>query len=177
MADLIPTPGPWRYDYEPGYCGELIAANGTSVCTFNDEPDSADAAVMAAAPVTLDAARVLAEFAKTAPGRLPQRVQDAIAAVTASAAPSQDSLRRAGDEGAKPALALCFEVLQALRPDFFRAVHGNQGGCDFDIEVCEQCGAAGDPPDHKEGCFAEKLDAAIRAADDELSAPTPKDQQ
>jgi hypothetical protein len=27
----------------------------------------------------LEAARVLAEFAKTAPGRLPQRVQDAIA--------------------------------------------------------------------------------------------------
>jgi hypothetical protein len=31
----------------------------------------------------INAARVLAEFAKTAPGRLPQRVQDAIAVVTA----------------------------------------------------------------------------------------------
>ena len=29
----------------------------------------------------MNAARVLAEFAKTAPGRLPQRVQDAIAVV------------------------------------------------------------------------------------------------
>lgn len=57
MAEVVPTPGPWRYDYEPGYCGEIIAANGTSVCTFNDEPDTADAAVMTAAPQLLTALR------------------------------------------------------------------------------------------------------------------------
>ncbi len=38
------TPGPIRYDYAPGYCGELIAANGTVICTFSDEPSKADAA-------------------------------------------------------------------------------------------------------------------------------------
>lgn len=36
-----------------------------------------------------NAARVLAEFAKTAPGRLPQRVQDAIAVVVSGAAGTQ----------------------------------------------------------------------------------------
>ena len=35
---------PWRYDYEPGYCGELIAANGSVICTFTDEPSPKDAA-------------------------------------------------------------------------------------------------------------------------------------
>ena len=35
---------PWRYDYEPGYCGELIAANGSVICTFTDEPLPKDAA-------------------------------------------------------------------------------------------------------------------------------------
>jgi hypothetical protein len=37
-------------------------------------------------PALADAARVLAEFAKTAPGRLPSRVQEAIAVVAASPA-------------------------------------------------------------------------------------------
>lgn len=43
------TPGPWSYDWEPGYCGELLAANGTSICTFNDEPKKEDARLIAAA--------------------------------------------------------------------------------------------------------------------------------
>lgn len=47
--------GPWRYDYEPGYCGELIAADGTTICTFSDEPKTKDAMVMSAAPELLEA--------------------------------------------------------------------------------------------------------------------------
>ena len=35
-----PTPGPWRYDYEPGYCGEIVAGNGEYVATFTDELDA-----------------------------------------------------------------------------------------------------------------------------------------
>ncbi|CUJ53110.1 Uncharacterised protein [Achromobacter xylosoxidans] len=47
--------GPWRYDYEPGYCGELIAADGTTICTFSDEPKAKDALVMSAGPELLEA--------------------------------------------------------------------------------------------------------------------------
>lgn len=32
------TKGPWRYDYEPGYCGELIAQDGTTIAEFVVEP-------------------------------------------------------------------------------------------------------------------------------------------
>jgi hypothetical protein len=32
-----------RYEYEPGYCGELIASNGEVVCTFTDEPNEINA--------------------------------------------------------------------------------------------------------------------------------------
>jgi hypothetical protein len=44
---------------------------------------------VAVEPLT-DAARVLAEFAKTAPGRLPSRVQDALAVVAASSPQEKD---------------------------------------------------------------------------------------
>jgi hypothetical protein len=44
------TPGPWRYDYESGYCGELIASNGKEVASFINEPDAPDARLIAAAP-------------------------------------------------------------------------------------------------------------------------------
>lgn len=37
------TPGSIRYDFEPGYCGELIASNGTCIATFCDEPSEEDA--------------------------------------------------------------------------------------------------------------------------------------
>lgn len=37
------TPGTIRYDYTPGYCGELIASNGHSVATFAHEPSQEDA--------------------------------------------------------------------------------------------------------------------------------------
>jgi hypothetical protein len=52
------TPGPWRYELEDGYCGELIAANGKVICSFVDEPSAADATVMSAAPDLV----LLAEF-------------------------------------------------------------------------------------------------------------------
>lgn len=47
----------WRYDYEPGYCGEIIREDGVSVCTFNDEPDHDDQLLMIAAPDLLSIAR------------------------------------------------------------------------------------------------------------------------
>ena len=37
------TKGPWRYDHEPGYCGELIAQDGTTIAEFVDEPSLANA--------------------------------------------------------------------------------------------------------------------------------------
>lgn len=39
------TPGSMRirYDFEPGYWGELIASNGTCIATFCDEPSEEDA--------------------------------------------------------------------------------------------------------------------------------------
>lgn len=37
------TPGSIRYDFEPDYCGELIASNGTCIATFCDEPSEEDA--------------------------------------------------------------------------------------------------------------------------------------
>lgn len=44
------TPGPWRYDYKPGYCGEIVSTDGTSVCSFTDEPTKDNARLIAAAP-------------------------------------------------------------------------------------------------------------------------------
>ena len=49
------TPGPWRYEYEPGYCGEIIARNGQTICTFTDEPLPSNARLIAAAPDLLAA--------------------------------------------------------------------------------------------------------------------------
>lgn len=49
------TPGPWRYDYEVGYCGEIVASNGQTICTFNDEPLPSHARLIAAAPELLEA--------------------------------------------------------------------------------------------------------------------------
>jgi hypothetical protein len=39
----VKAEGTLRYDYEDGYCGELIAANGVTVATFVDEPSTEDA--------------------------------------------------------------------------------------------------------------------------------------
>ena len=49
------TPGPWRYEYEPGFCGELIAANGTIIAEFISEPRPPNARLIAAAPELLEA--------------------------------------------------------------------------------------------------------------------------
>lgn len=49
------TPGPWRYDYEPGYCGEIIASNGELVAVFTEEPSEDDARLISAAPDLLEA--------------------------------------------------------------------------------------------------------------------------
>ncbi len=32
-----------RYDYETGYCGELLRDDGTTLCAFDTEPTAADA--------------------------------------------------------------------------------------------------------------------------------------
>lgn len=37
------TQGAIRYEYDPGYCGEIISSNGHTVATFVDEPSEADA--------------------------------------------------------------------------------------------------------------------------------------
>lgn len=37
------TQGPWRYVHAPGYCGELIAQDGTTIAEFVVEPSSANA--------------------------------------------------------------------------------------------------------------------------------------
>jgi hypothetical protein len=50
MSETKFTPGPWRYDYEDGYCGEIIASTGKTVATFTDEPSAQDAHLIAAAP-------------------------------------------------------------------------------------------------------------------------------
>jgi hypothetical protein len=55
MSNTQHTPGPWRYDYELDYCGEIIASNGTSICSFTDEPSTNDARLIAAAPELLEA--------------------------------------------------------------------------------------------------------------------------
>lgn len=34
---------PIRYDFEPGYCGELVASSGSTLATFSDEPSPEDA--------------------------------------------------------------------------------------------------------------------------------------
>jgi hypothetical protein len=46
------TPAPWRYDYEDGYCGEIIAFDGSCVATFCDEPSAENSRLIAAAPET-----------------------------------------------------------------------------------------------------------------------------
>lgn len=53
------TPGPWRYDKEPGYCSELIASHGETVAMFYEDPSEADARLIAAAPDLLEALRVM----------------------------------------------------------------------------------------------------------------------
>lgn len=37
-----------RYDFEPGYCGEIIQADGRVLCTFSDEPDKETASRLVA---------------------------------------------------------------------------------------------------------------------------------
>lgn len=53
------TPGPWAYRTEDGYCGEIVASNGTFLCAFADDPSEANARLIAAAPDLLDALSVL----------------------------------------------------------------------------------------------------------------------
>lgn len=61
MSNTQHTPGPWRYDYELDYCGEIIASNGTSICSFTDEPSTNDARLIAAAPDLLAVLQELEE--------------------------------------------------------------------------------------------------------------------
>jgi hypothetical protein len=59
MDKLKHTPGPWRYDYAPGFCGELLAPNGTTIAEFITEPNDSDARLLAAAPDLLEALKAL----------------------------------------------------------------------------------------------------------------------
>lgn len=49
------TPGPWKYIFELGFCGEMIASNGTVLAAFVHEPNDADVQLMEAAPDMLGA--------------------------------------------------------------------------------------------------------------------------
>ena len=79
------TPGPWRYEYEPGYCGELLAeASGTTLAEFVTEPSEANARLIAAAPELLEALKLMVEqFTK---GSAPSTVKDSEARIKAHAA-------------------------------------------------------------------------------------------
>lgn len=62
------TPGPWRYwKEESGYCGEMVAANGKSVCVFLDDPNDKDAALIAEAPELYKALEALAGVVQSDP--------------------------------------------------------------------------------------------------------------
>lgn len=49
------TPGSWRYEYGPGFCGALISARGTIIAEFISEPRPSNARLIAAAPDLLEA--------------------------------------------------------------------------------------------------------------------------
>lgn len=59
MSEAQHTPGPWRYVHEPGYCGELIAQDGTTIAEFVVEPSLDNARLIAAAPELLEALQAL----------------------------------------------------------------------------------------------------------------------
>lgn len=71
------TPGPWKYFFELGCCGEMVASNGIVLATFVDEPNNADAQLMEAAPDLL--ASLLAARAYVPPSSpVYQSIADAI---------------------------------------------------------------------------------------------------
>lgn len=43
MTGKTHTPGTIRYEWEPGYCGELVTSRGTTIARFTDEPSKEDA--------------------------------------------------------------------------------------------------------------------------------------
>ena len=62
------TPGPWRYwKEESGYCGEMVAANGKSVCVFLDDPNDKDASLMETATELYDALEALTGVVQSDP--------------------------------------------------------------------------------------------------------------
>ena len=62
------TPGPWRYwKEESGYCGEMVAANGKSVCVFLDDPNDKDASPMETATELYDALEALTGVVQSDP--------------------------------------------------------------------------------------------------------------
>lgn len=50
MSEAKHTQGPWRYVHAPGYCGELIAQDGTTIAEFVVEPSLDNARLIAASP-------------------------------------------------------------------------------------------------------------------------------
>ncbi len=62
------TPGPWRHwKEEPGYCGEMVAANGKSVCVFLDDPNDKDASLMETATELYEALEALTGVVQSDP--------------------------------------------------------------------------------------------------------------
>lgn len=62
MSEAQHTQGPWRYVHEPGYCGELIAQDGTTIAEFVVEPSLDNARLIAAAPELLAALEKIIEM-------------------------------------------------------------------------------------------------------------------
>lgn len=62
------TPGPWRHwKEEPWYCGEMVAANGKSVCVFLDDPNDKDASLMENATELYEALEALTGVVQSDP--------------------------------------------------------------------------------------------------------------
>ena len=59
MSEAKHTQGPWRYVHAPGYCGELIAQDGTTIAEFVVEPSLDNARLIAAAPELLAALKFI----------------------------------------------------------------------------------------------------------------------
>lgn len=80
------TAGPWRYELEKGFCGDIIASNGKIIASFIDEPSADDARLIAAAPELLEALRSLSELYNSDDGckSLPQYIAARVAIAKAT---------------------------------------------------------------------------------------------
>ena len=100
MSETKFTPGPWRYEYEDGYCGELIGANGGMICTFTDEPNEANANLIAAAPDLYEALKevLLAERLGTRPPETAMQAEEKLDRIKHAVIKAEAALAKARGE-------------------------------------------------------------------------------